>query len=125
MASRKSLCIRSRPEGSLYKIPSPLPSSPPCRFEGAEEAFNIIKAGPEPLLSQFSASYGLVLNLLSVYTLEEARAFVQRSFGNFLQTEGRQRRLEEAARMEASARALMAEYKATASSDAKELNVSY
>ena len=60
-----------------------------------------------------------------MYTLEEARAFVQRSFGNFLQTEGRQRRLEEAARMEASARALMAEYKATASSDAKELNVSY
>ena len=50
---------------------------------------------------------------------------MQRSFGNFLQTEGRQRRLEEAARMEASARALMAEYKATASSDAKELNVSY
>lgn len=56
-----------------------------CRFEGAEEAWSIIKAGPEPLVSQFSTSYSLVLNLLSVYTLDQARVFVSRSFGAFLQ----------------------------------------
>lgn len=80
---------------------------------------------PTPLSNlQFTASYGLVLNLLSVYTLEEARAFVQRSFGNFLQTEGQRRRLAEAAKLEADAREFMAEYKESASSDANELSVS-
>ncbi|KAG1676505.1 hypothetical protein FOA52_000048 [Chlamydomonas sp. UWO 241] len=78
------------------------------RFEGAEEAFKIIKAGPEPLTSQFTASYGLVLNLLSVYTVEEARQFVLRSFGNFLQTEGQVRRLAEAEALEAKAKELLA-----------------
>lgn len=45
----------------------------PTRFEGAETAARIIGAGPEPLASRFSTSYGMVLNLLSVYTLEQAR----------------------------------------------------
>ncbi len=48
------------------------------RFEGAEEAWSILSKGPEPLTSQFTTSYGLVLNLLSVYTLEEAREFLAR-----------------------------------------------
>ena len=35
-------------------------------FEGAEEACKLLFAGPDPLISQFTASYGMVLNLLSV-----------------------------------------------------------
>lgn len=38
-------------------------------FEGAEEGCKILFAGPDPLVSQFTASYGMVLNLLSVSTL--------------------------------------------------------
>lgn len=52
----------------------------PCcvfRFEGAEAAHSIISGGPEPLQSQFTTSYSLVLNLLSVYSLEEAREFLR------------------------------------------------
>ncbi|GAX72807.1 hypothetical protein CEUSTIGMA_g262.t1 [Chlamydomonas eustigma] len=92
------------------------------RFEGAEEAFRIIKGGPEALKSQFSASYGLVVNLISIYTLEEARAFIQRSFGNFLETEGQQRLMLEAAKMEMAAKDLMEKYQGSASSDVKEMN---
>eukprot|EP00955_Chlamydomonas_euryale_P062454 358380-Chlamydomonas_euryale.AAC.2 len=77
------------------------------RFEGADEAYKIIRAGPEPLTSQFTASYGLVLNLLSVYTLAEARQFVKRSFGNFLQTEGTARRIAEADALEAKAKDIL------------------
>jgi superfamily II RNA helicase len=44
---------------------------------------SIISAGPEPLVSQFSTSYGLVLNLLSVMPLEAAKAFLSQSFGTY------------------------------------------
>ena len=30
------------------------------RFEGAEQAVDIIRSGPEPLVSQFAAGYGMV-----------------------------------------------------------------
>ncbi|KAG2444652.1 hypothetical protein HXX76_001396 [Chlamydomonas incerta] len=92
------------------------------KFEGADEAWQIIHAGPEPLVSQFSVSYGLVLNLLSVNTLEQAREFVSRSFGNFLATEGNLRREDEAAALEAEAQQLVESFKASATSRAKELN---
>ncbi len=71
-----------------------LASSPLRRFEGAEAAWEIIKKGPEPLISQFTASYGLVLNLLSVYSLDEAREFLAKSFGTFLNLEGTKRKLQ-------------------------------
>lgn len=58
------------------------------RFEGPEEAFQILRAGPEPLVSHFNVSYGLVLNLLSVYSLEQAKAFCNKSFGNYLRVSG-------------------------------------
>jgi len=48
-----------------------------ARFEGAEAAHSIISSGPEPLQSQFTTSYSLVLNLLSVYSLDEAREFLR------------------------------------------------
>ena len=35
-------------------------------YEGPEECCDIIFAGLEPLVSQFTASYGMVLNLLAV-----------------------------------------------------------
>ena len=54
------------------------------RFEGANVAADIISAGPEPLTSQFSAGYGMVLNLLHTRSLDEARAFLERSFGNYM-----------------------------------------
>ena len=54
------------------------------RFEGADVAADIISAGPEPLTSQFAAGYGMVLNLLHTRSLDEARAFLERSFGNYM-----------------------------------------
>lgn len=59
-----------------------------CRFEGPEDAWGILRAGPEPLNSQFNASYGLVLNLLSVYSLDEAREFCNKSFGAYMRVGG-------------------------------------
>ena len=44
----------------------------------------IIAAGPEPLKSQFATGYNMVANLLRMRSLEEARAFIERSFGNYL-----------------------------------------
>ncbi|KMT07198.1 hypothetical protein BVRB_6g155210 [Beta vulgaris subsp. vulgaris] len=72
-------------------------------FEGAEESCELLFSGVEPLVSQFTASYGMVLNLLggakvtrrsneadgirisqAGRTLEEARKLVEQSFGNYL-----------------------------------------
>ncbi|XP_059655972.1 DExH-box ATP-dependent RNA helicase DExH15 chloroplastic [Cornus florida] len=72
-------------------------------YEGAEECSKLLFAGLEPLVSQFSASYGMVLNLLAGakvtrrlnesdemkvsqagQTLEEARKLVEQSFGNYV-----------------------------------------
>ncbi|KAJ1696081.1 hypothetical protein LUZ63_004593 [Rhynchospora breviuscula] len=72
-------------------------------YEGPEECCEILFAGIEPLVSQFTASYGMVLNLLagskltnkvkelegtepsrSGRTLEEARKLVEQSFGNYV-----------------------------------------
>lgn len=35
-------------------------------FEDAEECCEVLLAGPEPLVSQFTPTYGMVLNLLAV-----------------------------------------------------------
>ncbi|KAH0459665.1 hypothetical protein IEQ34_012479 [Dendrobium chrysotoxum] len=72
-------------------------------YEGAEESCELLFTGLEPLVSQFTASYGMVLNLLagakvtrmssnsanlktssSGRTLEEARKLVEQSFGNYV-----------------------------------------
>ncbi|MCO5576162.1 hypothetical protein L7F22_029970 [Adiantum nelumboides] len=82
-------------------------------FEGVEEGCKILFAGPDPLVSQFTASYGMVLNLLSSMksadgkvlrqgrTLEEARALIERSFGNYVGNEVKARALQEISRFEA------------------------
>ncbi|CAK7332739.1 unnamed protein product [Dovyalis caffra] len=71
--------------------------------EGAEECCKLLFAGLEPLVSQFTASYGMVLNLLAGAkvtrrsnesnemkvlqagrTLKEARKLVEQSFGTYI-----------------------------------------
>ncbi|EPS65229.1 increased size exclusion limit 2, partial [Genlisea aurea] len=70
-------------------------------YEGAQEYCKVLFSGLDPLVSQFTASYGMVLNLLagakvtsglpesngmhlSGRTLEEARKLVEQSFGNYV-----------------------------------------
>ncbi len=54
------------------------------RWEEPKVAAAIIAAGPEPLQSQFATGYNMVANLLRTRSLEEARSFIERSFGNYL-----------------------------------------
>ncbi len=54
------------------------------RFEGAKEASEIALSKPNPLISQFAPSYGMVLNLLQNYDIEKSRELIKRSFGSFL-----------------------------------------
>ncbi|AFZ11143.1 DSH domain protein [Crinalium epipsammum PCC 9333] len=53
------------------------------RFEGAKEAAYLATASAEPLVSQFTPSYGMVLNLLQTHELEEAQELVERSFAQY------------------------------------------
>jgi superfamily II RNA helicase len=55
-------------------------------FEGAKEAAYLATSKPDPLVSQFTPSYGMVLNLLQTHTLEEARELIERSFGQYMAT---------------------------------------
>lgn len=55
-------------------------------FEGVREAAYLATVGADPLMSQFTPSYGMVLNLLQTHTLEEAKELVERSFGQYLAT---------------------------------------
>jgi superfamily II RNA helicase len=55
-------------------------------FEGASEAAYLATSGADPLVSQFTPSYGMVLNLLQTHTLEEAHELIERSFGHYLST---------------------------------------
>ena len=54
------------------------------KWEDPSFAWDLIRKGPEPLRSQFSTGYGMVLNLLYTRSLEEARAFLDRSFSRYL-----------------------------------------
>lgn len=47
-------------------------------------AWDIIRKGPERLQSQFAAGYGMVLNLLYSRSLQDAKAFIERSFNSYL-----------------------------------------
>ena len=55
-------------------------------FEGAKEAAHLATSGADPLVSQFTPSYGMVLNLLQTHSLAEAKDLVERSFGQYLAT---------------------------------------
>ncbi len=54
------------------------------RFEGVREAGQLATSSADPLVSQFTPSYGMVLNLLQRYDLDKSRELVQRSFGCYL-----------------------------------------
>ncbi len=54
------------------------------RFEGVREAGQLATSAADPLVSQFTPSYGMVLNLLQRYDLEKSKELVQRSFGFYL-----------------------------------------
>ncbi|AUT03402.1 DEAD/DEAH box helicase [Nostoc sp. CENA543] len=55
-------------------------------FEGAKEAAYLATSQPDPLVSQFTPSYGMVLNLLQTHTIEEAKELIERSFGQYMAT---------------------------------------
>ena len=54
------------------------------RFEGVREAGQLATSPSDPLVSQFTPSYGMVLNLLQRHDLAKARDLVERSFGRYL-----------------------------------------
>jgi superfamily II RNA helicase len=56
------------------------------RFEGVREAGQLALAPADPLVSQFTPSYGMVLNLLQRHDLQKAKELVERSFGRYLAT---------------------------------------
>ena len=47
------------------------------RFEGAKEASALAISKPNSLESQFTPSYGMVLNLLQSYTLEKSKELIK------------------------------------------------
>ncbi|MEM7555235.1 MAG: RNA helicase [Cyanobacteria bacterium P01_A01_bin.84] len=53
-------------------------------FEGAKEAAYLATSKADPLVSQFTPSYGMVLNLLQTHTLDQTRELIERSFGQYL-----------------------------------------
>ncbi|PSB65734.1 DEAD/DEAH box helicase, partial [filamentous cyanobacterium CCP1] len=55
-------------------------------FEGAAEAAYLSTSGADPLVSQFTPSYGMVLNLLQTHTLHQTKNLIERSFGHYLST---------------------------------------
>ncbi len=54
------------------------------RFEGVREAGQLATSAADPLISQFTPSYGMVLNLLQRYDMEKSRELIERSFGRYL-----------------------------------------
>ncbi len=55
-------------------------------FEGAKEAAYLATSEANRLVSQFTPSYGMVLNLLQTHSIEDAKNLVERSFGQYLAT---------------------------------------
>ncbi|MGI0490974.1 DEAD/DEAH box helicase [Alkalinema pantanalense CENA528] len=55
-------------------------------YEGAREAAYLATSGADPLVSQFTPTYGMVLNLLQTHSLEQAKELVERSFAQYLAT---------------------------------------
>lgn len=53
-------------------------------YETPEECAHLAIASADPLVSQFTPNYGMVLNLLQRYSMEQARDLIGRSFGQFL-----------------------------------------
>ncbi len=54
------------------------------RFDGIREAGQLATSSADPLVSHFTPSYGMVLNLLQRHDLNKAKELVERSFGRYL-----------------------------------------
>ncbi len=52
-------------------------------YEGAREAAHLASSEADPLNSQFTPSYSMVLNMLQRNSVEEAQFLIQKSFGQF------------------------------------------
>jgi superfamily II RNA helicase len=55
-------------------------------FEGPKEAAYLATSQADALVSQFTPTYGMVLNLLQMHSLEEVKELIERSFGQYLST---------------------------------------
>ena len=53
------------------------------QFQSPEEVADLVKSGANPLESQFSPSYSMVLNLLQNLDLDQAKELILKSFGYF------------------------------------------
>ncbi len=53
-------------------------------FESVDDGAKLATAPADPLKSQFTPSYGMVLNLLQRHSEDEARDLIERSFGQFV-----------------------------------------
>ncbi|MTJ48608.1 RNA helicase [Dolichospermum sp. UHCC 0259] len=69
-------------------------------FEGAKEASYLATSKADPLVSQFTPSYGMVLNLLQTHTIEKARELIERSFGQYMSNLHLQPNFEELAQVQ-------------------------
>ncbi len=78
-------------------------------FEGVKEAAYLATSKANPLVSQFTPSYGMVLNLLQTHTLDQTRELVERSFGRYLGTLHLQPQYEEIAQVQAQLSQLQAQ----------------
>lgn len=56
------------------------------RFEGAKDSASLTLKTAEPLVSQFTPTYGMVLNLLQTHSIEEVKALLERSFAQYIAT---------------------------------------
>lgn len=52
-------------------------------YRGAKDAAKLASSAADPLNSQFTPTYGMVLNLLQRHTLEEAEYLISKSFSQF------------------------------------------
>ncbi|WP_204104653.1 MULTISPECIES: DEAD/DEAH box helicase [Spirulina sp. CCY15215] len=56
------------------------------RFEGPKDAATLALKPPDPLVSQFTPTYGMVLNLLQTHRIEEVKELLERSFAQYIAT---------------------------------------
>ncbi|MBC7476438.1 MAG: DEAD/DEAH box helicase [Candidatus Sericytochromatia bacterium] len=52
--------------------------------EPYSEAFRLVKAPPDPIVSNFTLSYNMILNLLKNFRMEDIKDILKRSFGQYL-----------------------------------------
>ncbi|MEC4805116.1 MAG: DEAD/DEAH box helicase [Jaaginema sp. PMC 1079.18] len=53
-------------------------------FEGAKDVASLALKPADPLVSQFTPNYGMVLNLLQTHSLAEAKNLLERSFAQYI-----------------------------------------